>query len=274
MIGNISVGGTGKTPLVIWLAQRLAARGLQPGIVSRGYRGKSRGLATVTPDSDPREVGDEPVLIARRSGCPVCVGRDRAAAAQRLLRENPQCKVVISDDGIQHYRFARDLEIVVIDGERGLGNGMLLPAGPLREPASRLGTVDGVVVNGASDREFSVPRFAMSLAGEELSNLLNPDLRIAITGLRGLRIIAVAGIGHPRRFFAHLQRHGLDFTARALPDHHAFTAADLDLADADAIVMTEKDAVKCQAFAHEKCWALPIDAVLDDRFEDFISARI
>ncbi|MBC7944074.1 MAG: tetraacyldisaccharide 4'-kinase [Burkholderiales bacterium] len=284
VVGNITVGGTGKTPVVIWLVTRLAARGMRPGIISRGYGGKLRGPYQVNGDSDPRMVGDEPVLLAQRTGCPVWIARDRVAGAARLLQKHPECNVLIADDGLQHYRLRRDIEIAVLDAARGLGNRLMLPAGPLREPASRLRSVDAIVVNGngadlAPEQSPVSPRlliYPMTLRGAELGNLLNPAARIPVLSLRGLSVAALAGIGNPRRFFDHLAQLGLDFTAYPLPDHHVFTAGDLDIADVDAIVMTEKDAVKCRAAAigSEKCWVLDVEAVLPEALEDFIIGRL
>jgi tetraacyldisaccharide 4'-kinase len=219
----------------------------------------------VAPGADPRRCGDEPVLLAQRSGCPVWIGADRAAAARALLTAHPACDVLLSDDGLQHYRLARDVEIAVIDAERGLGNGWLLPAGPLREPASRLDEVDAVVVHGETPGGVA-PRPArcrMRLHGAEFHNLLNPGHRVGPGHFRHARLHAIAGIGNPARFFRHLQQLGLAFAAHPFPDHHPFTAADLAFDDADAILMTEKDAVKCRPYANEKCWALRVDAAVD-----------
>jgi tetraacyldisaccharide 4'-kinase len=279
--GNISVGGTGKTPLVLWLAQLLQRNGLHPGIVSRGYGGSARRPLEVTPASSPAAVGDEPLLLARRSGCPVWIGRDRVAAAQALLSAHPACDVIISDDGLQHYRLDRDVEIAVVDGDRGLGNGLLLPAGPLREPASRLDSVDAVVING--DRETSAvrvsissraPAFHMQLEGSRFRNLPDPDRFVGPEYFEGKRVYAVAGIGHPPRFFAHLEALGLAFERRAFPDHHEYVASDVDFTDAGAIVMTEKDAVKCAAFARSIHWVLPVDAAPDPQLGEIVLRKL
>jgi tetraacyldisaccharide 4'-kinase len=261
VVGNISAGGTGKTPLVLWLVQRLRERGFKPGIVSRGYGGTGE-CREVRPDADPSQAGDEPVLLAARSRCPVWIGTRRGVAAARLLAAHPECDVLVSDDGLQHYALARNVEIAVIDGQTGLGNGRLLPAGPLREPPSRLGRCDAVVVNGA---EGQPPPgwFEMHLEGDTLYNLRDPALRRSASALRGRHVHAIAGIGNPERFFSHLRRLGLSITAHAFPDHHRFSPADLDLPDADAVVMTEKDAIKCRAFARDNWWALPVEARVD-----------
>jgi tetraacyldisaccharide 4'-kinase len=273
--GNITVGGSGKTPLVLWLAQFLKDQGWRPGIVSRGYRGTETGPLAVTPDSDPARTGDEPVLLARRSGCPVWVGRNRVATALALLASEPACNVILCDDGLQHYRLRRDMEIAVVDAERRFGNGRLLPAGPLREPLSRLRTVDAVVWNGGEQATGETGReFRMRLVGDGFRNLFNPGTLAGPGAFRGRRIHAVAGIGNPARFFAHLRELGLEGVAHAYPDHHAYRPEDVDFPDADAILMTEKDAVKCAAFANEKMWALEVDAEVDPGLGDAVLRKL
>jgi tetraacyldisaccharide 4'-kinase len=284
VIGNITAGGTGKTPLVLWLAQFLREHGFQPGIVSRGYGGTARGPQPVDAHSDARVCGDEPLLLARRSGCPLWIGRDRVAAGRALLAAHPQCDVIVSDDGLQHYRLARDVEVAVIDGMRGFGNGLPLPAGPLREPPARLAAVDAVVIQrppGADEAGIPAfrdgdkqPRFTMTLAGRTFHNLLNPACTAGAEHFIGQRLHAVAGIGEPQRFFRHLTRLGLAFTAHAFPDHHVFTSQDLDFADCDAVIMTEKDAVKCAQFCSERCWALPVDAEVDPQLGDVLLHKL
>jgi len=319
VVGNISVGGTGKTPLVLWLADFLRQQGYHPGIVSRGYGGGTQGAVAVDVRSDPAVVGDEPSLLARKSGCPVWVGRDRAAAGNALLRAHPECDVLLSDDGLQHYRLGRDLEIVVVDGERKFGNGLLLPAGPLREGISRLGSVDAVVVNGGSlllRNEFEMSlvhvgcnkrsalhhveqhtaqcaslidalrptrtvkrddvqnEFEMSLEGEVFFNLRQPELRAGAADFGGKKLHAVAGIGNPQRFFAHLRGLGLAFEEHAFPDHYAYRPQDMDYGDADALLMTEKDAVKCASFADERYWALAVEAVLPPAFGQTVLQKL
>jgi tetraacyldisaccharide 4'-kinase len=279
VVGNITAGGTGKTPLVLWLAQFLREHGFHPGIVSRGYRGTAREPQAVNASSDARICGDEPVLLARRSGCPLWIGRDRAAAARALLAVHPQCDVMLSDDGLQHYRLGRDVEIAVIDGARGFGNGFPLPAGPLREPSARLAAVDAVVVHrsdtsGTANFGDSASSIAMTLAGRTFRNLLNPTCTVDAEHFIGQRLHAVAGIGEPQRFFRHLTRLGLTFAAHAFPDHHAYQPADLRFSDCDAIVMTEKDAVKCAEFCSERCWTLPVDAKVDPRLGDILLHKL
>ncbi len=262
VVGNILVGGTGKTPVVLWLAAFLKAQGMKPGIVSRGYGGQGLAPRAALPDSDPQDVGDEPVLLARRSNCPVWVGVDRAATGKALLAAHPECDVVLCDDGLQHYRLARDAEVAVVDYRRRFGNGFLLPAGPLREPVLRLGSVDAVVVNGAAWLE-NARQVAMTLRGETFYNLRNPARTVGPEQFAGKRVHALAGIGHPERFFEHLEGLGVKAVRHPFPDHHPFVAGDLNIPEADAILMTEKDAVKCQPFASPYCWALAVTAEID-----------
>jgi tetraacyldisaccharide 4'-kinase len=275
VVGNITVGGTGKTPLVLWLASFLMQHGMRPGIVSRGYGSDAAQARPVPASADPARFGDEPVLLAQRSGCPVWIGTDRVAAARGLLAAAPFCDVILSDDGLQHRRLARDAELAVIDGARGLGNGLMLPAGPLREPASRLHEVDAVVVNGplqgGAESRSIIP---MRLEGRQFHNVLNPDHVVGPEYFQRQRVHAIAGIGHPPRFFAQLNVLGLEFEARAFPDHHAYTPGDLAFAGGDAVVMTEKDAVKCAAFARETHWALRVDAVPDPELGGLILRKL
>jgi tetraacyldisaccharide 4'-kinase len=239
VVGNLTVGGSGKTPLTVWLARALAARGLRVGVASRGYGGSARGPVAVTADSDPAEVGDEPVLIARRSGARVMVGRDRLAAATALA---PQVDVILADDGLQHYRLQRDLEILVIDGTRRHGNGRLLPAGPLREPESRGRGVEFVVVNGAGAHGGEI---AMAVEPGEVVALADGS-RGPLAAWAGRTVHALAGIGHPERFFATLCAAGLRVIVHPRPDHAAIAPADVTFGDGVPVLMTEKDAVKCR----------------------------
>jgi tetraacyldisaccharide 4'-kinase len=277
VVGNITAGGTGKTPLVLWLAQFLAARGRQPGIISRGYGAARTDPRAVPVDGAARDYGDEPCLLARRAACPVWVGINRAATARALRAAHPEIDVIISDDGLQHYRLARDIEIAVIDGARGLGNGWPLPAGPLREPASRLAEVDAVIINGddaAGIAQRHPQAMTMRLAGNEFRKLLNPAHAADAAHFRRQRVHAVAGIGNPQRFFKHLQQLGLECATHAFPDHHAYRPQDIDFPDADSIVMTQKDAVKCEPFATGRHWALVVTAEPDERLGDMILARL
>jgi tetraacyldisaccharide 4'-kinase len=271
VVGNITVGGSGKTPLTLWLVEQLRDAGWHPGIVSRGYGGSATVPRAVSPLDSAAEVGDEPLLMAQRQLCPVWTGRDRPAAARALLDANPGCDLIVSDDGMQHYRLRRDVEIAVVDGHRRFGNGFLLPAGPLREPVSRLDTVDAVVVNGGAGEHG---QFGMQLHGEVFHNLLNPETTAHAAAFRSLRLHAVAGIGHPERFFKYLETLGLAIVRHPLPDHHRYSPADIAIADADAILMTEKDAVKCASFATEKCWVLRVDAQIDPALAQHILGRI
>ncbi len=274
VVGNISVGGTGKTPLTLWLAQQLIDSGWHPGIVSRGYTkasGQARTPRAVSVDDDAAQVGDEPLLMAQRALCPVWIGRDRPAAALALLQAHPECDIILSDDGLQHYRLQRDAEIAVVDGARRFGNGLLLPAGPLREPVSRLKTVDAVVVNGSHAKENE---FAMQLEGTHFSNLLNPGLTVTPGELAGQRLHAIAGIGHPQRFFRYLQQLGLECTTHAFPDHHHYLPSDVAFDGADAVLMTEKDAVKCAPFATERCWVLRVDAQVAPALTQLIIEKV
>ena len=271
VVGNLTVGGAGKTPLVIWLAHHLRKHGVRAGILSRGYRGTVRnGPLPVTPDTDPALVGDEPVLLARRTGCPVVVDPDRVRAGRWLLAHRP-CDLLIADDGLQHYRLARDLEIAVIDGVRRLGNGLLLPAGPLRERVGRLRTVDFVVNNGGESRPGE---HTMVLRPGDLESLAQPALRQRLADWRGERVHAIAGIGHPERFFHMLRGLGLEVEALPFPDHHRFTAADIDPPDGLPVLMTEKDAVKCRALAGPRHWLVPVDAELDASFISALDTRL
>ena len=283
VVGNITVGGTGKTPLALWLAASLRERGYTPGIVCRGYGGRSSAPRRVLPDSDPYECGDEAVLLARRSRCEVWTGADRVAAGRSLLAARPACNVLISDDGLQHYALARDVELCVVDAARGFGNGWLLPAGPLRERPFRLASVDAVVVNAGSGEALhpslglipaGTTRYMMKLEGHEFRNLLNPERRAGPEHFRGKRLHAVAGIGDPQRFFRHLQGMGVEFTAHSFPDHYPFTASDLEYAGAEAVLMTEKDAVKCRRYAAPTHWELPVDAVPDRALGEWVLSRL
>jgi tetraacyldisaccharide 4'-kinase len=270
VVGNLTVGGTGKTPLAVWLAGFLKSRGWRPGIVSRGYGGAAgRQPLAVGPDSDPRLAGDEPVLIARRTGCPVYVFPARAEAARALLAAT-HCDIVIADDGLQHYALARDIEIAVVDGARGFGNGHCLPAGPLREPPERLRSVDLVVYSG----ETSADGHIMALDGGEAVNLRNETLRRPLASFSGQPLHAMAGIGNPRRFFDHLRRHGLAFGAQEFPDHHAYGREDLQFAGDTPLLMTEKDAVKCRAFAGPGHWYVPVEARLPAAFGEHLSTLL
>jgi tetraacyldisaccharide 4'-kinase len=287
VVGNLSVGGSGKTPLVIWLAQQLAERGLKAGVVLRGHGGSAVAAGVpllVTPASAVEIVGDEALLLRLRTGAPVVVGRDRVGAARQLLGAGVD--VIIADDGLQHLRLARDFEIAVIDAARGLGNRYLLPAGPLREPPERLRQVDAIVITGGRDASGGAPEasadeeleietgFAMQLEGEWLYPLAGPGERLALSSLAGQRVHALAGIGNPQRFFAQLAAAGLDVIEHAFPDHHWYRAAELEFGDALPVLMTEKDAVKCRSFAAANRWYLPVAASFSSAQASALLARL
>lgn len=268
VVGNIFIGGTGKTPLTIWLAESLRAAGLNPGVISRGHGGQEGAALEVTPQSDPRAVGDEPLLIAARAGCPVVVGRRRVEAGRALLTAHPGVDVLIADDGLQHYALARDVEIVLFDG-RGVGNGWLLPAGPLREPPSR--RRDFTVVNAPEitpglARTVGGQPWRMRLAGDHAEPLQGGG-QVPLAQFSEQRIVAAAGIGNPGRFFAMLRAAGLAVGELPLPDHHDFMDDPFAGVDADVILITEKDAVKCRQIDHLKndprLWVVPVTAQLD-----------
>ncbi len=263
VVGNITVGGTGKTPLVIWLAQYLKQLGYKPGIVSRGYGGNAKYWPQqVLPGSDPVAVGDEPVLIAQRTNCPVSVGPDRVAAAM-ALQQYVDCNVIISDDGLQHYALRRDAEIVVIDGERAFGNGFCLPAGPLRERVGRLDDANLVVSNGTT----GPGRHIMQIRSVEVVNLLDPSKTKKLEDFKDEGLIhAVAGIGNAERFFKQLENAGIKIARAGFPDHHNFTESDLEMAGDATVLMTEKDAVKCRRFAKPQHWFVRAEAVFHESF--------
>ena len=285
VVGNITAGGTGKTPLVLAIVEILRAHGWNPGVVARGYgrvpprEQDPRGVVRVLPDiATPEHFGDEPVLIARRTLVPVYISPDRPAAVRALVADHPEVNVVVSDDGLQHYALARDIELAVVDGERRFGNGLLLPSGPLREPVARLASVHGVVVNGGGAAAVEgVPHFPMTLGRERFVSLvqgrhMSPQ-EFALHA-RGRHVVAVAGIGNPQRFFDHLAALGVAARTLAFADHYAYQPADLRLPEADIIVMTEKDAVKCGAFADARMWLMRVEAQLPDAFTEFLLTRV
>lgn len=275
VVGNIFVGGTGKTPLVIWLVEQLRARGFTPGVIARGYRARVAQVTEVGATSSPLDVGDEPLLVAQKTGAPVVVGRQRVAAAQRLLASHPEVDVIISDDGLQHYALARQVEIALSDA-RGHGNGWLLPAGPLREPASR--RCDFRVVN--DPRGAPPGSHAMRLAGDHAQQLSDRTRRLPLAALpAGARVAAAAGIGHPQRFFDMLAGKGVRLAATlALPDHFDFSVDPFGALEADIILITDKDAVKCariEALAGDhRLWTVPVTAVVDGPLADNIVEKL
>ncbi|RVU84749.1 tetraacyldisaccharide 4'-kinase [Leucothrix sargassi] len=261
VVGNISVGGTGKTPLVIYLAEQLRQAGYRPAIITRGYAGDLQEWPVlVTADSDPAVCGDEPVLMAQRSGVPVVAGPDRNADVTFALT-NTDCDVIISDDGLQHYKLKRDIEIAVVDAARGLGNGHCLPAGPLREPASRLESCDYVIFNEVSAKA----ELSMQLEVQSATNLKTGEQQ-SLSNWCGKKLHAVTGIGNPERFFDTLRAQGVEAIEHAFPDHHPFSLADIEFADQLLVLMTEKDAVKCKRFASDQHWYVPVTANVTETF--------
>jgi tetraacyldisaccharide 4'-kinase len=266
VVGNLTVGGTGKTPLTIWLASHLRQRGCEVGLVSRGYGREQGGLRTVTSDSSWQEVGDEPLILHRRTGCMTLVASDRVAGARALVELG--AKVILADDGLQHLRMRRDCEIVVVDGARGLGNGRVLPAGPLRESGVRAQAADALVVNGGAEGEpvrglppeLAAAALRMRLRAAHARRVADAGQEQPLEAFRGRPVHAVAGIGNPQRFFADLRARGLELIEHPFPDHHALSAADLDFGDGLAVLMTEKDAVKCRQAAGPRHWYVPVEA--------------
>lgn len=269
VVGNLTVGGTGKTPLTLWLARELSRRGVAVGVISRGYGGTAAGVRVLDGGSHWREVGDEPIILARRSGCVTAVGRERTEAARAVITRGAQ--VVISDDGLQHLRLTRQCTVVVADGARGFGNGRLLPAGPLREPLQCLASADALVINGVSEHpslraaaaHFPQCVLRMDLVAGEAEALASGERR-ALQLFRGSPVHAVAGIGHPQRFFRALRAQGLEVIEHPFPDHHPLTLTELDFGDARPVLMTEKDAVKCEHGADARLWFVPVEAVFSE----------
>jgi len=278
VVGNMTVGGTGKTPFVIWLANQLQKKGYRPGIVSRGVGGKQYAQPYwVDAYSDPKEVGDEAVLLAKRAHCPMIVCIDRVAAVKTLLQKT-NCNIVISDDGLQHYRLGREMEIVIVDGAREFGNGQLLPAGPLREPLGRLQKVDWIVINGNSDLRHPVLQsntlVKMNLSGDILWSMVEPHKKISLDQLHQKTVHVVAGIGHPQRFFSALRDRHIEVIEHIFPDHYLYQRQDIYFEDDLPVIMTEKDAVKCVEFADKRHWYLPVEAQMDLTVEEMICKRL
>ena len=282
IVGNITAGGTGKTPLVIWLAGYLRGQGYRPGIISRGYGGKASSWPQqVRADSDPAMVGDEAVLIAAATQCPMAVGPDRVATARALI-EHSDCDVILSDDGLQHYALRRDIEIIVIDGVRRFGTGFSIPAGPLREPVRRLQEADLVVINGLGSGQ----EHRMRMNPGDVHSLLDDSNTRRLSDFYGQAVHAVAGIGNPERFFQLLQQQGMQLEKHVFPDHYQYTSADIRFGDIKPVIMTEKDAVKCRHFATENDWYIPVtvqmspdfcqqlDELLEDRVDRKTQAEV
>jgi tetraacyldisaccharide 4'-kinase len=277
VIGNLTAGGAGKTPTTQFLAQALRRMGWQVGIVSRGYGGRVQGVRAVTLGDEAAEVGDEPLLLARSTDCPVYVGRDRVAAARALLADHPTCTLLLCDDGLQHYRLGRCIEIAVVDGQRGLQNGWPLPAGPLREPLARLATVDAIVVNGVEQAPLRwpphVPRFQMQLTSGLAYRLGYPQDTRPLTEFAGVPVVALAGIAHPERFFSMLEAAGLVIERAPRPDHHAYHADEASCFAGRVVLTTEKDAVKLQGWGGT-IWVVPVTPVWTPSLADWLVARL
>jgi tetraacyldisaccharide 4'-kinase len=276
VVGNIFVGGTGKTPLTIWLLDQLKQQGFKPGVISRGYGSKHQRPCFVTKESDVREVGDEPVLIVQRSNCPMVVGRNRFEAGRTLLNQFPEVDVIISDDGLQHYALHRDVEIMLFDS-RGSGNGWLFPAGPLREPVSRRRDITVANLNLGDKISPTLPQdtVRMQLTSQTAYQLMDPDQVTALTSLpANLEIVAAAGIGSPERFFMMLRAQGLTINALPLPDHFNYISNPFETLRADIILITEKDAVKCREISEiakdARIWVVPVNAGIDPGMLDAI----
>lgn len=266
VVGNLTAGGSGKTPLVVRLCSLLQQAGLRPGVVSRGYGRRDRRLRLVSPASDAADVGDEPLLIARQTGAPVMVSPNRCEAARKLLKTG--VNVILSDDGLQHYRLPRKIEICVIDGSRGFGNGLSLPAGPMREPIDRLRSVDFIVVNGGPvDLPTGIAAIPMSIQGSLLT-ALDGGQAWRLAQFAGCTVNAVAGIGNPDRFFTLLRQARIRVNEFPFPDHHDFQKTDFEGMDENLpILMTGKDAVKCASLGLKNAWSLAVEAVLPPDWE-------
>ena len=270
VVGNITSGGTGKTPLIIYLANELKKNGYRPGIISRGYGSKTEGVMEVSQKSDVAEAGDEPMLIQKHTHLPVFVSKDRVLAAKALVKKYAKTDVILSDDGIQHYRLRRDLEVLVIDGTRKFGNGYLLPAGPLREFRSKLKTVDAIVCNHKKVIDGS---YLMKYTGHLLINL-KTNKKIHLNNLSLKNIHAIAGIGNPDSFFDYLKTYNILFSSSVFQDHYKFSKKDFRDMNDKNIIMTEKDAVKCQQFSRNNFWYLPVIAEVDSKFTDVILKKL
>ncbi len=270
IVGNIMVGGTGKTPLVIWLSHFLSRHGYKPAVISRGYGGKINHPHRVMINDDPKQVGDEALLLARRCDCPVIVNRNRVAAAKKAIADY-QCNILISDDGLQHYALERDIQIAVFDGERRVGNDLLLPAGPLREPSRRIhGRMDFIVLNGWAKAD----EYLMTYIPNQVYRLDKPEVTKPLAEFSQQPVHAVAAIGNPERFFTSLEKAGLQIIRHAYPDHYMFQPQDLVFADDNPCIMTEKDAVKCEKIIVNNGWVLPVEAQLEERFGQQLLAKL
>jgi len=273
VVGNLTVGGTGKTPLVSWIINMLKEQGYHPGIVMRGYGSslKNDSFEIVAMQSHAVAVGDEPLMLRQMTDCPLVIGKNRPQAVKALLKAFPEVDVVVSDDGLQHYALARDVEIAVIDGQRRLGNGFCLPVGPLRESPKRLKSVDFIVANGSAMPGEWVMGTQLAKAAYRVNDR---KFNQAIEDWQGKTVHAVAGIGNPERFFAALRAKGVNVIAHPFPDHYDFKKDDLLFNDDLLVVMTEKDAVKCHAFAHDRVFCIPLEVKLQDEFKELLLRKI
>ena len=266
VVGNITAGGTGKTPLVIWLANYFKNKGFLPGIISRGYGGKYlSNIEFVHSNSDPLLVGDEPLIIAKKCNCPVAVAKKRVRAAKELVSKY-NCNIIISDDGMQHYSLGRDIEIAVIDGQRRLGNGYCLPAGPLREPKNKLLNIDLIVSKYTSQ----ISEYTMEYIYQDLISLAKPAKTISLSELRDMKVHVITGIDNPENFFSYLQTHKLELIIHQFPDHHIYEEHEVVFNDDLPIIMTEKDAVKCARYSNNNHWYIPIVAKLPNSFNNVL----
>ncbi|SEH06221.1 tetraacyldisaccharide 4'-kinase [Candidatus Venteria ishoeyi] len=274
VVGNLTVGGGGKTPMVVWLTQQLQKQGYTPGIISRGYSGQSQTWPqTVSASSDPHLVGDEPVLMAQRTNCPLVVGPNRPVAVSYLLASYP-CDILISDDGLQHYPLRRDIEILMLNGHRRYGNQRCLPAGPLREPMQRISQVNFIVVGETNNKTAHAGEWSAQRLLGDAHALLNGQKTCQLSDFSGKTVHAVAGIAQPQDFFTCLSAAGIQLITHAFPDHYQYQKADLDFADDFPILMTEKDAVKCQTFASAAFWFVPLEIRLPDHFIKTVLASL
>ncbi len=261
VIGNLSVGGTGKTPLVIWLANELARKGYRPAVISRGYGGRAKEFPLlVNSETHAAITGDEPAMIARSLGCPVVIDPDRVAAA-RWLADRNLCDVIISDDGLQHLALGRELEIAVLTSDKIAGNGLCLPAGPLRENKSRLKTIDVII---SREKKSELTNYTMELQPGECSRLDSPAMRLPLSAFWKSPVHAIAGIGNPDSFFSSLRTAGLEIIPHPFPDHYDYSQADISFTDGLPVLMTEKDAIKCSEFATRNHWAVTVSVTVDE----------
>ena len=277
VVGNITVGGTGKTPLVMYLANELYKIGYKPGVISRGFGRENSEILEVSTNASPKTVGDEPLMIKRRLNfCPVFVGPDKTEAIMALIQKYPNTNLIISDDGLQHYALNRDVEICVVDGDRKFGNGLLIPAGPLRQPQTRISEVDITVIKNGSDSSFteSGKCFFMSYVPMDFRNIKNPKKYESVENWHNKEFFAVAGIGNPYNFFELLEKNNLKFQHRIFPDHHKFMETDLNFVGDSPVLMTEKDAIKCSSFARANWWMLRVEVIIDPEIIESIQKKI